>query len=545
MIDLLVLGSGVAGLSAALRAAVAGLRVVVVTKGEIGLSATRYAQGGVAAALSHDDSPELHLSDTLAAGGGLCDSVAARILVDEGPSRVRELIEAGAVFDVTGDGEAAALALAREGGHSLPRVIHAGGDATGAEIERALVAGLDATEVEVREGWFAVDILTRDGRCEGVWARDPRGRPVELAARATIVASGGAGQLYSVTTNPLPSTGDGTAMALRAGVAVADLEFVQFHPTALHLDAMPRPLLSEALRGEGAVLRDHAGTQFMAGEHPLADLAPRDVVARALARRIHDQGVDHLWLDATPVHQFPERFPTIYRSCRSAGLDPTRDWLPVAPAAHYLCGGIVTDLEGATTMPGLFAVGEAACTGVHGANRLASNSLLEGLVFAPRAVEAAIRGQSGPRPTGAMDGVIPPPHTSVRSRRIEPSRSDLDAAGGRPHDPAGRLRGRLQRAMTSGAGVVRTGASLGEAQAVAETVVAHSSAWEIDDLEVENLAETGRALCRSAMARRESRGAHGREEFPQASGEFLGRFVHQGSDRLEFVPRAEARAPAR
>src|SRR6266508_1819715 len=298
MFDLLVLGSGIAGLSAAVHASRAGWSVLVLTKGELAHSATRYAQGGVAAALDEraDDSQELHLSDTIAAGAGLCDPDAVRVLVTEGPDRVRELIAMGAVFDRTGDGEAAGLALAREGGHSAARVMHAGGDATGAEIERALVAAVDATTAEVREGWLALDLVLDAGRAVGVRVRAPDGTTTEVRARHTMVATGGAGQCFAVTTNPALSTGDGIAMALRAGVAVADVEFMQFHPTALHHPSMPRPLLSEARRGEGAVLRDVSGHAFMAGEHPLGDLAPRDVVARVIARRLRDEHVDHLWL---------------------------------------------------------------------------------------------------------------------------------------------------------------------------------------------------------------------------------------------------------
>jgi L-aspartate oxidase len=310
MTDLLVLGSGIAGLSAAIHAARRGLSVVVLTKGELALSATRYAQGGVAAALEAPDSAELHLSDTLAAGAGLCDPDAVRVLVTEGPGRVRDLMALGAVFDRTGDGATAALALAREGGHSVSRVVHAGGDATGAEIERALVAAVHSLDlVDVRERCFAVDLIVEGGRCAGVRALDPTGAPMEIRAHDTIVATGGAGQLFAVTTNPVVSTGDGIALALRAGAAVADIEFMQFHPTALHHPSMPRPLLSEALRGEGAVLRDEHGVAFMADEHPLADLAPRDVVSRAIARRLVDRAIDHLWLDATRIGDFPDRFP--------------------------------------------------------------------------------------------------------------------------------------------------------------------------------------------------------------------------------------------
>jgi L-aspartate oxidase len=540
-VDLLVLGGGVAGLSAALHGAVAGLDVVLLTKGELGHSATRYAQGGVAAALDPGDSPELHLSDTLAAGGGLCDADAARILVTEGPGRVRDLMAAGAVFDRTGSAEAAALALAREGGHSTARVVHAGGDATGAEIERALVAALEPTGVDLREHWFVLDVLRDGAGAAGVLALDPDGNAAEVRARHTLLASGGAGQLYSVTTNPPASTGDGVAMALRHGIPVADVEFVQFHPTALHHASMPRPLLSEALRGDGAVLRDTDGVAFMAGEHPLADLAPRDVVARAVATRIVSQGVDHLWLDATGIPDFERRFPTIWRACQSVGLDPRTDWLPVAPAAHYTSGGVVVDLDGATALPGLWAVGEVACSGVHGANRLASNSLLEGLVFAPRAVAAVTGGLRGPRPTGAMRGVEADVPDQARL-----ATGAGDAASG---VDAGALRARLQAAMTLGAGVVRSGEDLeaarGEVDQVAAAVAGQPASQA--EGEVANLAEVGLALVRAALARRESRGSHARAEFPAPSADFAGRFVHVGGD-VGFVPlpvpaEAEARVP--
>src|SRR5215210_741375 len=387
-LDLLVLGSGVAGLSAAVGAAAeSGLRVGVLTKAELHQSATRWAQGGVAAVLSggDEDSTDLHLADTLAAGAGLCDVDAVRILVDEGPDRVQELIALGAVFDLDATG---GLALAREGGHSVARVVHAGGAATGAEIERALVEAVRTTAAAVMERWFAVDLLVEDGRCRGVVALDPSGRRHDVRAAHTLLATGGGGQLYSVTTNPAEATGDGVAMALRAGVAVADLEFVQFHPTALHHPSMPRPLLSEALRGHGALLRDARGQRFV------DELASRDVVARAMATRMQEQGTEHLWLDATPLPSFGQRFPTIAAALARAGLDPAAEWLPIAPAAHYLIGGVLTDLDGATTLPGLWAAGEVACTGVHGANRLASNSLLEGLVFGARAGRAMVARRS-------------------------------------------------------------------------------------------------------------------------------------------------------
>jgi L-aspartate oxidase len=515
MFDLLVLGSGIAGLSGAVHASRAGWSVLVLTKGELAHSATRYAQGGVAAALEGHagDSPELHLSDTIAAGAGLCDPEAVRVLVTEGPERVRELIAMGAVFDRTGDGEAAALAFAREGGHSAARVLHAGGDATGAEIERALVAAVAATTSEVREGWLALDILVDSGRASGVKARSPDGSTTEVRARHTMVATGGAGQCFAVTTNPSLSTGDGIAMALRAGVAVADVEFMQFHPTALHHPAMPRPLLSEALRGEGAVLRDQNGHAFMSDEHPLADLAPRDVVSRAITRRLHEQGTDHLWLDATSITEFATRFPTIWRACKAVGLDPRRDWLPVAPAAHYLCGGVCTDLDGATTLPGLWACGEAACSGVHGANRLASNSLLDGLVFARRTIDAIERGKDGPDETGVLRGI---------------ERGDV-ATSTAPAGDTPVARDALQRLMTREAGVLRDEASLHRAASQLATMT------DADDPEVRNLVTVSTALVDSGCARAECRGTHTRVDFPATSPQFLGRFVFDRRNRSRFV----------
>jgi L-aspartate oxidase len=513
MHDLLVLGSGVAGLSAAIRAAGAGLSVQVLTKGELTSSTTQYAQGGVAAALTEGDSPELHLSDTLAAGGGLCDPDAVRVLVGEGPARVRELMALGAEFDRTGDGATASLALAREGGHSVPRIVHAGGDATGAEIERALVAAVEALPgLEVRERWFSDDLVVEGGRCRGVRTLAPDGTVTERRAAHTVLATGGAGQMFAVTTNPALSTGDGIAMALRAGAAVADVEFVQFHPTALHHPVTPRPLLSEALRGDGAVLRDERGIAFMVDEHPLADLAPRDVVSRAMTRRLLDRGLAHLWLDATTIDDFPHRFPTIWAATEAAGLDPTRDWLPVAPAAHYQCGGVATDLDGATTLPGLWACGEVACSGVHGANRLGSNSLLDGLVFGPRVVDAIERGKVQPDETGVLRGMLGlgPPSVGTAPTDTGPT---ITHQG-------------LQDSMTAHAGVLRDGASLHRAEGALRGPV------EGDDVparELRNLVTVARLLVRSALARAESRGTHTRLDFPRPSAAFLGRFTATGT----------------
>src|SRR5579872_314754 len=436
-LDVLVLGSGVAGLSAVVRLAGApGTRVGVLTKGELAQSATRWAQGGVAAVLGGDeDSTDLHLADTLAAGAGLCDVDAVRVLVDEEPVRVRELIAMGAVFDREAGG---ALARAREGGHSEARVLHAGGAATGAEVERALVAAVEATAAAVLERWFALDLVVEGGRCRGVLAIDPEGRRQEVRADHVVLATGGAGQLYSVTTNPPEATGDGIAMALRAGVPVADVEFFQFHPTALHHPAMPRPLLSEALRGHGALLRDADGQRFV------DELAPRDVVARAMADRMAAAGVDHLWLDA------------------AVGLDPATDLLPIAPAAHYLSGGVLTDLDGAAALPGLWAAGETACTGVHGANRLASNSLLEGMVFGGRLAEAVEAGRDGALPTGALaPGSEGGAAEHVPWRALGPLAVPDSPGASAVSDPA-KARERLQHAMTEGAGVLRSSASLAQ-----------------------------------------------------------------------------------
>ena len=398
-LDLLVLGSGVAGLSAAVQAAgTHGLRSGVITKGGLDLATTRWAQGGVAAALSGDpEEIDLHLADTLTAGAGLCDVDAVRVLVDEGPRRVEDLIALGAEFDRDERGN---LELAREGGHSVARVVHAGGAATGAEIERALVAAVRSTAAALFEHTFALDLLVADGRCTGVRAMTADGVIHEVRSRHVLLATGGAGQLFAVTTNPQVATGDGVAMALRAGVAVADLEFFQFHPTALHHPGMPRPLLSEALRGHGALLRDATGERFV------DELLPRDVVSRAILAAMVEHGVGPRLARRDRAGPLRPAVPDDLggpgrRRARPAHATGCRWRRPRTTSAV----GIVTDLSGASSLPGLWAAGETSCTGVHGANRLASNSLLEGMVFGPRAVEAIAAGVDGPAPTGAMRAV--------------------------------------------------------------------------------------------------------------------------------------------
>ncbi|GJF29765.1 L-aspartate oxidase [Kitasatospora sp. NE20-6] len=512
--DVVVVGSGVAGLTVALNVRKAGLRAMVVTKAMLDDGSTRWAQGGIAAALGDGDTPEQHLDDTLVAGAGLCDEEAVRTLVTEGPDAVHRLIGIGAAFDQDADG---AILLTREGGHHRRRIAHAGGDATGAEISRALVAAVRSDPgIELIEHALVLDLLTdADGHTAGltlhVMGEGQRDGVGAIRARAVVLATGGMGQVFSATTNPAVSTGDGVALALRAGAEVTDLEFVQFHPTVLWLgpDAEgQQPLVSEAVRGEGAYLVDGAGVRFMAGQHELAELAPRDIVAKAITQQMQLQGAEHMYLDGRHfgAEMWEQRFPTILASCRSHGIDPVTGLIPVAPAAHYASGGIRTDLTGRTTVPGLYACGEVACTGVHGANRLASNSLLEGLVFAERiAADLAERHRTGDLPERSVDVA------AARSARTAPLL-------------APETRAEIQRLMTHGAGVLRSAASMA-ATAEGLAALGREAGTHLDEgkpadprvetWEAANLHLVATALVAAAVLREETRGCHWREDFPE------------------------------
>ncbi|MFF8643349.1 L-aspartate oxidase [Streptomyces sp. NPDC015345] len=522
--DVVVVGSGVAGLTAALRCSAAGLRTVVVTKARLDDGSTRWAQGGIAAALGEGDTPEQHLDDTLVAGVGLCDEEAVRTLVTEGPGAVRRLIETGAHFD-TGPG--GAIELTREGGHHRRRIAHAGGDATGAEVSRALVEAVRARGIPTVENALVLDLLTdAEGRTAGVslhvMGEGQHDGVGAVHAPAVVLATGGMGQVFSATTNPSVSTGDGVALALRAGAEVSDLEFVQFHPTVLFLGADAegqQPLVSEAVRGEGAHLVDADGVRFMVGQHELAELAPRDIVAKGITRRMQERGTDHMYLDARHfgADMWATRFPTILAACRAHGIDPVTEPIPVAPAAHYASGGVRTDPHGRTTVPGLYACGEVACTGVHGANRLASNSLLEGLVYAER-IAADITAEHA---RNTLHTRVPHPvtHPETPSHPLLP--------------PEARFA--IQRVMTEGAGVLRSADSLTQAAArlarihaeAAGALAEHGKTAEpgVDTWETTNLLCVARVLVAAAQRREETRGCHWREDHADRDDEAWRRHI--------------------
>jgi L-aspartate oxidase len=527
--DVVVVGSGIAGLTTALHIARhSALRILLVTKDVLAAGSTRWAQGGIAAALGAGDSPEQHFTDTVVAGAGICDEAAVRVLVREGAPAVRELVQIGARFDRGSDG---GLALTREGGHHRDRIAHAGGDATGAEIERALVTRvLDATGVEVLEHALVLDLL-QDGtgsvagitlHVMGEGQRDGVGA---VHARAVVLATGGMGQVFASTTNPSVSTGDGVAAALRAGATARDLEFVQFHPTVAWLGAHSRgqqPLVSEAVRGEGGFLVDDAGVPFMRGQHVLADLAPRDIVAKAILRRMRETGSEHMWLDARHfgAEKWRVRFPTIHATLLSLGIDPVHDLIPVVPASHYASGGVRTDLFGESSIPGLFACGETACTGVHGANRLASNSLLEGFVFGRRIAETIVARLREP---------VPPQRTVVAPV----------PAGGLVSDAA---RATLQQLMSTCAGVLRDVKGLDDAErGLSELADDASAEPATENWEATNLLTVATALVRAARLREETRGSHWRDDFPARDDERWRGHLDTTLDRsgglhTEFVP---------
>jgi L-aspartate oxidase len=505
--DVVVVGSGIAGLTIALHISrQSALRVLLVTKDVLAAGSTRWAQGGIAAALGAGDSPEDHFADTIVAGCGVCDDAAVRVLVREGPAAVRELAQMGARFDRARDGQ---LSLTREGGHRRDRIAHAGGDATGAEIERALVTRvLDATDVSVIEHALVLDLIrAADGSVAGltlhVMGEGQRDGVGAVRARAVVLATGGFGQVYASTTNPSVSTGDGVAAALRAGAVVRDLEFVQFHPTVAWLGSRSRgqqPLVSEAVRGEGAFLVDDAGERFMQGQHELADLAPRDVVAKAILRRMFETGAEHVWLDARDfgAEKWRVRFPTIYETLLSLGIDPVRELIPVVPACHHASGGVRTDLVGESSLPGLFVCGETACTGVHGANRLASNSLLEGLVFGHRIAETIIARLGEPTPA---------PSVSLPA----PAAGDLLDETARPD---------LQHLMSRDVGVLRDEKGLTlAAEGLAALALRDGGVPGTETWETTNLLTVAAALVQAARLRDETRGTHWRDDHPERDDE--------------------------
>lgn len=521
--DVIIVGSGLSGLYGALLASRHG-DVLLLTKARIEDSNTYHAQGGIAAALASTDSPALHFDDTITAGAGLCDPRAVRVLVEEGPRRVRDLIVRGVRFDRQ-NGQ---IAFTREGAHSQARVLHAGGDATGASIEATIAAQVrSSARVTIRENHLVCDLLCDGHRVRGVRTIDcDTGQVAEFGASAVVLATGGAGQLFSQTTNPDVATGDGIALAFEAGAEIADLEFFQFHPTALAVPGAPRFLISEAVRGEGGILRNVKGERFMPSVDPRAELAPRDVVARAIVFEAQRTGHPCCYLDVTHLDasHFRSRFPTISRVCQRYGVDPSRDPIPVAPAAHYLMGGIRTNLWGETSLEGLYACGECACTGVHGANRLASNSLLETIVFSARVIQRLF--DSTPGSEHADDA------SDADSAQLL---SDVRIAVGAPRPGPAPVQSvaTLRDLSWSTAGLTRDADGLRKLEAIAGAWQAQGqSRGDRAALELWSLTRLARLLAIAALRREESRGAHYRSDFPESNSEWQRRIVLVNEERV-------------
>lgn len=517
--DFIVIGSGVAGLRAAIELAGSGANVAVLTKDKTSESNTEYAQGGVAVVLSDDDNAELHEDDTLVAGAGLCDPLAVETLVNEGTKYIKQLIDWGTDFDREGG----KLVFTQEAAHSRRRILHAHGDSTGAELVRALIARSNQ-EKTIKLTPFAntESLIVRDGRCVGVRFLDPVLRqPRDMSAKAVIMCTGGAGQLYMHTTNPPVATGDGMAMAYFAGAEMADMEFVQFHPTALDLENAPRFLLSEAMRGEGGILKNKYGERFMPRYDERAELAPRDIVARSIVAEIRRTGTRNVFLDMTALDEdfLKHRFPKIYKTCMFYGLDIAKNMLPVSPASHYCMGGIRTDLWGRSTLAGLYAAGEVSCTGVHGANRLASNSLLEGLVFGARGGEAAI--------LDSLKSQVPDSTSGTERLRT------WDVGQGTAISTA--VKKRIKRVMWDRVGIIRNRDSLLRALEEFDQIAAGNLSTSS-----RNFVTLAKLIATAALWREESRGGHFRSDFPEQREEWRLHSVQQwGSDissaaRMDF-----------
>ena len=516
--DYIIVGSGIAGLYTALLAEEQG-SVLVITKGSIDDCNTKYAQGGVAASIGINDSPELHFKDTINAGDGLCDEEAVRILTTEASDRIADLVNLGVPFD-TLDG---AIALTMEAAHSVPRVLHAGGDATGGYIEATLSAQAQSHKIHVLEDCLVTEILADEGIVRGVKALDCRtGSIEEFACKFLILATGGAGQLFKFNTNSEVATGDGVSLAFKAGAEIVDMEFFQFHPTALRLPGVAPFLISEAVRGEGGVLRNVDGYRFMPDYVPEGDLAPRDIVARSILYEMRKTGSDRVFIDIT--HLSPQvittRFPNIYRFCLDHGLDITKGLIPVAPAAHYMMGGVRTNYWGETNIAGLFVAGETACTGVHGANRLASNSMLEVLVFSKRIVEKTGLGAKPKAASNRKDNDV----------RVSLSKRQVGKTASAPSLSA------LQQLLWDKVGIIRSKESLTEA---ADTL----AAWQRNlpqptdrpTYELNNLVLTGRLITEAALMREESRGAHFRSDFPKRSPPWQCHILFTTKNNIEVV----------